>query len=63
LLILHHNWPFDVGVGRVCHGERMNDGDWPFVGTEALADGRVSRHSLRTRHRAVYRNVYVPTTH
>jgi hypothetical protein len=63
LLILRHNWPFDVGVGRVCHGERMNDGDWPFVGTEALADGRVSRHSLRTRHRAVYRSVYVPTTH
>lgn len=32
----------------------------PFIGTEALAEGRVSRRGLRSRHEAVYRNVYVP---
>jgi hypothetical protein len=41
----------------------VNDQDWPFVGTEALADGRVSRHALRSRYRPVYRNVYVPIGH
>jgi hypothetical protein len=34
--------------------------DWPFVGSEALAAGIVSRHQLATRYQAVYRNVYVP---
>jgi very-short-patch-repair endonuclease len=38
----------------------VNDRDWPFVGSEALADGRLSRHALRSRYRPVYRNVYVP---
>ncbi|MCV7100844.1 hypothetical protein [Mycobacterium palustre] len=32
----------------------------PFVGTEALASGALSRHQLRTRYRAVFPNVYVP---
>lgn len=32
----------------------------PFIGTEALAAGTVSRHQLRTRYTAVHRNVYVP---
>lgn len=32
----------------------------PFIGTEALADGRVSRRALRSRHEMVYRNVYLP---
>jgi hypothetical protein len=32
----------------------------PFLGTEALAAGDVSRRSLRNGYRAVYRNVYVP---
>jgi hypothetical protein len=41
----------------------VNDRDWPFVGTEALADGRLSRHALRSRYRPVYRNVYVPIGH
>jgi Protein of unknown function (DUF559) len=41
----------------------MNDGDWPFVGTEALAEGRFSRNALRSRYWPVYRNVYVPTGH
>jgi hypothetical protein len=47
-------------VGQLCHGGGVNDGDWPFVGTEALADGRLSRYALRSRYRPVYRNVYVP---
>ena len=34
--------------------------DWPFVGTEALADGVVTRHDLAIRYDAIYRNVYVP---
>lgn len=37
--------------------------DRPFVGTEALAAGRVSRRALRSRHQAVYRNVYLPQGH
>lgn len=32
----------------------------PFVGTEALASGRLNRYQLRTRYDAVFRNVYVP---
>jgi hypothetical protein len=39
----------------------MGEADWPFMGTEALADGRVSRRSLRRRNERVYRNVYLPT--
>lgn len=31
----------------------------PFIGTEALAAGALSRHQLRTRYRAVFPNVYV----
>ena len=36
----------------------MNTG--PFLGTEALAAGHVTRRTLASRHYAVYRNVYVP---
>jgi len=32
----------------------------PFVGTEAVAAGTATRRQLRTRYRAVHRNVYVP---
>ncbi|MBO0865058.1 MAG: hypothetical protein J2P16_08315, partial [Mycobacterium sp.] len=35
----------------------------PFIGTEALVDGRVSRRALRSQHEMVYRNVYVPRGH
>ncbi|OBG30559.1 hypothetical protein A5672_01800 [Mycobacterium alsense] len=31
----------------------------PFIGTEALAAGRVSRHELRTQYRAIMPNVYL----
>jgi hypothetical protein len=34
--------------------------EWPFVGSEALAAGVVTRHQLATRYEAVYRNVYIP---
>ncbi|SON59454.1 hypothetical protein MSIMFI_00937 [Mycobacterium simulans] len=34
--------------------------DWPFVGTEALSAGLVTRRTLRSRHEMVYRNIYLP---
>jgi hypothetical protein len=37
----------------------MNSGE-PFIGSEALACGLLSRHQLRTRYRAVLPNVYFP---
>ena len=33
---------------------------WPFVGTEAIAAGRVRKHQLRSLYRALFPNVYVP---
>jgi Protein of unknown function (DUF559) len=35
----------------------------PFIGTEAMADGRVGRRGLHSGHEAVYRNVYMPKGH
>ncbi|ORA17242.1 type IV toxin-antitoxin system AbiEi family antitoxin [Mycobacterium arosiense] len=32
----------------------------PFIGSEELASGRLSRHQLRAAYRAVFPNVYVP---
>jgi hypothetical protein len=32
----------------------------PFIGSEALASGALSRHQLRTRYRAIFPNVYLP---
>lgn len=32
---------------------------WPFIGTEALDAGKVSRRTLRSRNEMVYRNVYM----
>ncbi len=34
--------------------------DWPFLGSEALAVGLVSRYRLDTRHDMIHRDVYVP---
>lgn len=34
--------------------------DWPFLGSEALAAGVVTRHELATRYDAIFRNVYIP---
>jgi hypothetical protein len=38
----------------------MKDVTGPFLGSEALATGVVTRHQLRTDFRAVHRNVYLP---
>ncbi len=34
--------------------------EWPFLGSEAIRRGDVTRNDLRTRFRAVYRDVYAP---
>ena len=34
--------------------------DWPFVGTEAVSAGQVTRRTLRSQHQMEYRNVYLP---
>ena len=41
----------------------MGEQPWPFIGTEALAAGRVTRRTLRSQYQPVYRNVYVPNGH
>lgn len=38
----------------------MWDLSQPFIGSEALASGALSRHQLRTRYRSVFPNVYLP---
>jgi hypothetical protein len=37
----------------------MEDAGEPFIGSEALACGALSRHQLRTQYRAVFPNVYL----
>jgi hypothetical protein len=34
--------------------------EWPFVGSEAIANGRLRKHQLRSHYRAVFPDVYVP---
>jgi hypothetical protein len=58
-----HNWPLNRHVGPGCQREQMHEQSWPFIGTEALTDGSVTRRSLRSHHTTVYRNVYVPKGH
>lgn len=41
----------------------MGEPDWPFIGTEALVAGHVSRRTLRSQHELVYRNVYLRRGH
>jgi hypothetical protein len=41
----------------------MEEQSWPFIGTEAVADGRVTRRTLHSQHQLVYRNVYLPNGH
>jgi len=43
----------------MCVVTRMEIMDEPFLGTEALADGLVTRRGLG-RYRAIYRDVYLP---
>lgn len=49
-----------LDVGCVCHCPRMAEIEFPFLGTEAIADGLLTGHQLRRDFQAVYRNVYVP---
>jgi hypothetical protein len=46
----------DAVGGRCATLRRMSE---PFIGSEALASGALSRHQLRTRYRAVFPNVYL----
>src|SRR5829696_3079524 len=46
-------------VGPRADGERMNQKLLPFIRTEALAVGTVTRRTLASRHDMVYRNVYL----
>jgi len=43
------------------HRAAMGVIDGPFIGTEALTAGTLTRWRLSNRYRAVYRNVYVPS--
>ncbi len=43
-----------------CQRDRVGGIDWPFLGTEALTSGALSRRALYAGHQALYRNVYVP---
>ena len=47
-------------VGPRADSERMHEEFLPFIGTEALAAGTVTRRTLASRHDMVYRNVYLP---
>jgi hypothetical protein len=46
-------------VGPRADSERMNQKLLPFIGTEALAAGTVTRRTLASRHDMIYRNVYL----
>jgi len=41
----------------------MGEPDMPFIGSEAVAAGHVSRRALRSQHEMVYRDVYVRRDH
>ena len=43
-----------------CELHAVGDSEEPFIGSEVLARGVMSRHQLRTHYRAVFPNVYVP---
>ncbi|MGV0718802.1 hypothetical protein ABQE93_25705 [Mycolicibacterium sp. XJ662] len=38
----------------------MTTSDWPFVGSEAIANGRLKKHELRANFRPFFPDVYVP---
>jgi very-short-patch-repair endonuclease len=38
----------------------MSSRSWPFLGTEVIASGALSAHTLSSRYDRLYRNVYVP---
>lgn len=52
------NWPASCSiVGSADEISGMDD--QPFLGMQAIRSGQVTDHQLRTRYRAVYRNVYL----
>lgn len=59
------HWVRDLWIGEIarrvsCDRHAMREGpSEPFVGSEALAHGLLTRHQLRTRYRALFRNVYL----
>lgn len=38
----------------------MGDFDWPFLGSEAIADGVVTKRTLHSRYDMIHRDVYIP---
>lgn len=46
-----------------CGGSRPTDVRVPFLGSEAVAAGVLTRGQLRSRYRPIYRDVYVPREH
>jgi hypothetical protein len=46
-------------VSAHCHHARMWPGHQPFIGSEALAAEKLSRHELRRYYRAIMPNVYI----
>src|SRR4051812_40234936 len=54
-----HNLSF-AAREREAPSRRPTTVDWPFVGTEAVAAGVITRHDLATRYDAIYRNVFIP---
>jgi hypothetical protein len=55
-----HNWPLGGLSDPAASVGTMEEQFWPFIGTEALADGLVTIRKLRSQYEALYRNVYVP---
>lgn len=47
-------------VGATPAWLRPNNVEFPFIGSEAIAAGHLTRAHLRSQYRPLYRNVYVP---
>ena len=48
-----------VVVAQLCDIREVTSLDGPFIGSEALTDGLVKKHQLRSHYRALFPNVYV----
>src|ERR1700751_651351 len=48
-----------AGVGKRCDAAGMGGEVGPFIGSEALASGVLTRHELRRYYRAIMPNVYL----
>ncbi|MGE2689655.1 hypothetical protein [Mycolicibacterium pulveris] len=38
----------------------MSTHNWPFIGSDAIADGRLKKHQLRAKYRPLFPDIYVP---